>query len=125
MSNANDIPMQKNSIRKERYDGIRLNRHPEKRLAGNLNLCFRGIESEALMISLLSDVAVSSGSACTTSAVEPSHVLAALGKREDEIHSSIKFGVGRMNTVEEIDYIAGRIIEEVRRLRSFASSLKQ
>jgi cysteine desulfurase len=69
------------------------------------------------MISLVAEIAVSSGSACTTAGVEPSHVLAALGVRNEQIHSSIMFGIGRMNTIEEIEYAAERFIQEVIRLR--------
>ena len=84
------------------FPGAKVNGHIEQRLAGNLNITFPGIEAEALMIALKDEIAVSSGSACTTAKIEPSHVLTALNLEEDAIHSSIRFGISRMNTIEEI-----------------------
>ncbi len=86
------------------------------RLAGNLNITFPGVQSEALMIALRSEFAVSSGSACTTAAVLPSHVLKAIGLTDEESHSSIRFGVGRFTTEENVLYAAKRIPDELRRL---------
>jgi cysteine desulfurase len=85
-------------------------------LPGNLNISFPRVESEALMIALKNDVAVSSGSACTTAAVEPSHVLSAIGCSEEEIHASIRFGLGRSTQIAEVDYVSNRVVEEVLRL---------
>jgi cysteine desulfurase len=106
---------------REGIPDLRLNGHPDRRLAGNLNVCIPGVESEALVIALTDTVAVSSGSACTTAAVEPSHVLKALGLPDADVHSSIRFGLGRPTTGMEIQHAAARIIEEANRLRSLHS----
>jgi cysteine desulfurase len=100
---------------------IKLNGHPDKRLAGNLNVCIPGLTSESLVIALTNDVALSTGSACTTAAVEPSHVLKALDLSNAEIHSSIRVGFGRMTTLPEVTLAASLIIAEIRRLRSLVS----
>jgi cysteine desulfurase len=89
------------------------------RLPNNLNIGFANVEGESLMMGI-NDVAVSSGSACTSAAIEPSYVLRALGVSEDLAHSSIRFGLGRFNTEEEVDYVAGRVIETVKRLRELS-----
>ena len=102
-----------------RFDGLRLNGHPERRLPGNMNISFAYVEGESLLMGL-KDIALSSGSACTSAALEPSHVLRALGMREDLIHASIRFGLGRFNTEEEVDYTARRVAEEVMRLRALS-----
>jgi len=99
---------------------VKLNGHPELRLAGNLNVCISGISSEALIIALTDDVAISSGSACTTAAVEPSHVLKAIGLSDTEIHSSIRAGIGRTNDEQDIVIASERLTEEVERLRGLA-----
>ena len=82
--------------------GGKLNGHPEKRLAHNLNVRFDGIESKALINSVSKKLAISAGSACTTQVVEPSHVLLALGLNEDQSHQSIRIGLGRFNTEDEV-----------------------
>lgn len=97
---------------------IKLNGHPVQRLAGNLNICIPGVESEALIIALTNEIAISSGAACTTAAIEPSHVLKALGLSEIDLHSSIRIGIGRSNTGEEIKYAAEELANEVKRLRT-------
>lgn len=103
----------------ESIEGVTLNGHPEKRLAHNLNVCFPGIESKALMHLLRNDIAVSAGSACTTMSVEPSHVLKAIGLGDMEIYSAIRFGLGRQNNEEEIKHCINKVISSAKRLRKF------
>ena len=88
------------------------------RLPGNLNVSFPGIDGEALLVSLCDDVAISSGAACT--AAEPSHVLKALGRRTDLALASLRFGLGRWTTEEEVDFAVGRVAEAVTRLRAMS-----
>jgi len=96
-----------------------LNGSLEHRLPGNLNISFAFVEGEAMMMAI-KDVAVSSGSACTSASLEPSYVLRAMGVGEELAHSSIRFGIGRFNTDEEIDYVADLVISSVRKLRSMS-----
>jgi len=100
-------------------DDVALNGHPTERLAGNLNLSFGGVEGDSLLAAL-QDVALSSGSACTSATLEPSHVLRAIGLDDEAAHGSIRFGLGRFNTEADIDYAAERVIHEVRRLRALS-----
>ncbi|HEY7370273.1 MAG TPA: aminotransferase class V-fold PLP-dependent enzyme, partial [Thermoanaerobaculia bacterium] len=115
-----------------RVDGLRLNGPPlpeitsegdpsgpapERRLPGNLNVSFAGVEGEALLMSMR-DAAVSSGSACTSASIRPSHVLRAIGVPDDLAHSSIRFGLGRGTTQEEIDFAAETTVAAVERLRA-------
>ncbi len=100
-------------------DEVYINGDLEKRLPGNLNMSFAYVEGESLLMGI-NDVAVSSGSACTSASLEPSYVLKALGVGEDLAHTSIRFGIGRFNTEEEVDYVAARVIEVVRRLRELS-----
>ncbi|HEY0840209.1 MAG TPA: IscS subfamily cysteine desulfurase [Vulgatibacter sp.] len=100
-------------------DMVYLNGHPEHRLAGNLNLSFAFVEGEGMMMAL-KDVAVSSGSACTSASLEPSHVLRACGVEEDLAHTSIRFGLGRFTTDEEVDYVAKLVVEKVQKLRDMS-----
>src|SRR5216110_1354855 len=100
-------------------DEIYINGSMEHRLPHNLNISFAYVEGESLLMGI-NDVAVSSGSACTSASLEPSYVLKALGVGEDLAHTSIRFGIGRFNTEEEVDYVAGRVIEVVRRLRELS-----
>ena len=102
-----------------KLDEVYVNGHPTQRLAGNLNVSFAYVEGESLLMGL-KELAVSSGSACTSAALEPSYVLRALGVEEDLAHSSIRFGLGRFNTEEEADYAVGRVVEEVTRLRGLS-----
>ena len=97
-------------------DGSLLEGVPDARLPGNLNVSFRGVDGEALLVGL-KDVAVSSGSACTSASLEPSHVLTAIGVPSDLAHASLRFGLGRWNTEEEIDFAAEAAAAAVLRLR--------
>ena len=100
---------------------IFLNGHPKDRLAGHLNLSFQGIEGESLLLSLdLKGVAASSGSACTSGSIDPSHVLSAMGIKPELAQSSIRFTLGKDNTEEDVDYAAEILPEIVRRLRSMS-----
>ena len=90
-----------------------------RRVPGNLNISFSFVEGEAMMMAI-KNVAVSSGSACTSASLEPSYVLRALGINEEAAHSSIRFGIGKFNTDEEIDYVAKIVIDHVRRLRDMS-----
>jgi cysteine desulfurase len=100
-------------------DQLTLNGDAERRLAGNLNISFAFVEGEGLMMAI-KDVAVSSGSACTSASLEPSYVLKAMGLDEDLAHSSLRFGIGRFNTEAEVDYVADLLIEKVRKLRDIS-----
>ena len=100
-------------------DEVYLNGDLEQRLPGNLNVSFAYVEGESLMMGL-KDIAVSSGSACTSASLEPSYVLKALGVGDDLAHTSIRFGIGRFNTEEEVDAVTDRVIAEVRRLRDMS-----
>src|SRR5208283_3006258 len=95
------------------------NGHPTDRLPGNLNLSFAHVDGEALMMSLR-NVAVSSGSACTSASIEPSYVLKALGISDELAHGSLRFGLGRFNTEEEVDFVIGEVVREVHRLRALS-----
>ncbi|HSK08932.1 MAG TPA: IscS subfamily cysteine desulfurase [Vicinamibacterales bacterium] len=100
-------------------DEIFVNGSMEHRLPGNLNVSFSYVEGESLLMGI-SDVAVSSGSACTSATLEPSYVLKALGVGDELAHSSIRFGLGRFNTEEEVDYVAAKMVQVVRRLREMS-----
>jgi len=99
---------------------IYLNGHPSDRLPGNLNVSIAGVDGQALLLGLQPVVAVSSGSACTSAKIEPSHVLAALGRSPELAYASIRFGIGRFNTEAEIDRVAEHTIATVRSLREVA-----
>jgi cysteine desulfurase len=96
-----------------------LNGHPEARLPGNANISFAYVEGEGLMMGI-KDVAVSSGSACTSASLEPSYVLRALGVGDELAHSSIRFGIGRFTNEEEIDFTVNLVVREVNRLREMS-----
>lgn len=96
-----------------------LNGHPTERLPGNANISFAYVEGEGLMMGI-KDVAVSSGSACTSASLEPSYVLRALGVGDELAHSSIRFGLGRFNTAEEVDFVVDLVVREVNRLREMS-----
>jgi cysteine desulfurase len=103
----------------QKLDGVALNGHPEQRLPGNLNVSFAGVQGGALLVSLR-QIAVSSGSACTSASPEPSYVLKALGVDDDLAHASIRFGIGRFNTAEEIDFAVEEVARNVKRLRALS-----
>jgi cysteine desulfurase len=103
----------------ERLDEIYVNGHPTERLPGNLNVSFAYVEGESLLMGI-NDIAVSSGSACTSATLEPSYVIRALGIDDELAHSSIRFGLGRFNTLEEVDYVTDRVSREVKRLREMS-----
>ncbi len=98
---------------------VYLNGHPTQRLPGNLNLSFAYVEGEGLMMGI-KDVAVSSGSACTSASLEPSYVLKALGLGDELAHSSIRFGLGRFTTEDEIDYVINDVVRAVTHLRDMS-----
>jgi cysteine desulfurase len=100
-------------------DQLTLNGDPERRLSGNLNISFSFVEGEGLMMAI-KDVAVSSGSACTSASLEPSYVLKAMGLDEELAHSSLRFGIGRFNTEQEVDYVADLLIQKVKKLRDIS-----
>jgi cysteine desulfurase len=102
-----------------RLDEVYINGSMTYRLPHNINISFAYVEGESLLMGI-NDVAVSSGSACTSATLEPSYVLKALGVGEDLAHTSIRFGIGRFNTKEEVDYVADRVVETVRRLRELS-----
>lgn len=102
-----------------KLDYLHLNGHPTDRLPGNLNVSFEFVEGESLLMAL-KGIAVSSGSACTSATLEPSYVLLALGLNAELAHASIRFGFGRSNTEEEVDYVAARVIESMARLRALS-----
>ncbi len=108
----------KNKIMSE-LDEVYVNGSVEHRLPGNLNISFAYVEGESLLMGI-NDIAVSSGSACTSATLEPSYVLKALGAGDDLAHSSIRFGLGRFNTEEEVDYVARRVIDVVKKLRDLS-----
>ena len=100
-------------------DEVYINGTMQSRLPNNLNISFAFVEGESLLMGI-NDVAVSSGSACTSATLEPSYVLKALGAGDDLAHSSIRFGLGRFNTEEEVDYVAQKVIDVVRKLRELS-----
>ena len=100
-------------------DEVYLNGHPTERLPGNLNISFAYVEGEALLMGV-KEIALSSGSACTSATLEPSYVLRALGVGSDLAHSSIRFGLGRFTTDEEIEYTIDRMIKAVNHLREMS-----
>jgi len=100
-------------------DEVYINGTMEHRLPNNLNISFAFVEGESLLMGI-NDIAVSSGSACTSATLEPSYVLKALGAGDDIAHSSIRFGLGRFNTEEEVDYVAAKVIDVVNKLRELS-----
>ena len=107
----------RNGIIRELSD-VHLNGSLEQRLPGNLNMSFAYVEGESLLSEICEEIAVSSGAACTSATLEPSYVLKALGVGEGLTHTSIRFGLGRFNTEEEVDYAIGRVVKVVKKLRA-------
>ncbi|MEH1962749.1 MAG: aminotransferase class V-fold PLP-dependent enzyme [Nostoc sp.] len=101
----------------KQIEGIHLNGHPQERLAGNLNISVEGVDGAALLLGLQPVMAVSSGSACSSATTAPSHVLTALGHSEQLAYASVRFGIGRFNTQEEIDIVAKHAIATIESLR--------
>jgi cysteine desulfurase len=100
-------------------DEVYINGTMDQRLPNNLNISFAYVEGESLLMGI-NDIAVSSGSACTSATLEPSYVLKALGAGDDLAHSSIRFGLGRFNTEEEVDYVTAKVVEVVKKLRELS-----
>jgi len=113
------------ALRNRFWNGIKdmeevyVNGDLEQRIPGNLNVSFNFVEGESLMMAL-KDMAVSSGSACTSASLEPSYVLRALGRPDELAHSSLRFTLGRYTTEEEIDYVISKLREQVNRLRDLS-----
>ena len=113
------------TLRNRLWDGLKemeevhLNGSLEQRVAGNLNVSFAFVEGESLIMAL-KDLAVSSGSACTSASLEPSYVLRALGLVDELAHSSIRFSIGRFTTAEEIDYVIEKVLSAVDKLRALS-----
>jgi cysteine desulfurase len=108
----------KNKLQSE-LDEVFINGSTEHRLPGNLNMSFLYVEGESLLMGI-NDIAVSSGSACTSATLEPSYVLKSLGLGDDVAHSSIRFGIGRFTTQAEIDYVADKVVDVVKKLRELS-----
>lgn len=106
-----------------RLGGVSLNGHPTDRLPHNLNVSFEFVEDNALLMSM-KDIAVSTGSACSTADPAPSHVLKALRLPQEQLHSSLRFGLGRFTTEEEVEYVITRVVESVRKLRELSPAYK-
>merc|ERR1740121_2577390 len=104
----------------ERLPSITLNGSASQRYQGNVNVSFAGVEGESLLMSLASSTAVSSVSACTSASLEPSYVLRAIGVNEELAHTSLRFGLGRFTTEEEVDRTVDGLIKEVERLREMS-----
>ena len=104
-----------------KLDGVHVNGSPQQRLAHNLNVSFAGVDGESLLRGL-TDIAVSSGSACTSNNPEPSHVLRAIGAPRELVQASLRFGLGRSTTAAEIEFAADRVVAVVRRLRQMSAS---
>jgi cysteine desulfurase len=113
----------KNGILGE-LDEVYINGHATQRLPGNMNMSFAYVEGESLLMAL-KEIAVSTGSACTSASLEPSYVLCAMGVPDELAHTSIRFGLGRFNTEEEVDFTVRRVIGEVKRLRGLSPLYKK
>merc|ERR1711865_274800 len=103
----------------ERIPDVTLNGDLNQRYLGNLNISFAYVEGESLLMAL-KNIAVSSGSACTSASLEPSYVLRALGVQDDMAHTSLRFGLGRFTTVDEVDFAVNLLGEHIQRLRDMS-----
>ena len=101
----------------DNFEDVRVNGSMDKRLPNNLNLCFKYVKAENIIMEMR-DIAVSTGAACTSASLKPNHVLKAIGLTGDEIKSSVRFGLGRFNTGEEVEYVINRVVETLHKLRS-------
>ena len=101
----------------DNFEDVRVNGSMDKRLPNNLNLCFKYVKAENIIMEMR-DIAVSTGAACTSASLKPNHVLKAMGLTGDEIKSSVRFGLGRFNTGEEVEYVINRVVETLHKLRS-------
>lgn len=105
----------------DNIDYVRLNGHPEKRLPGNTSFCFQFVEGESLLLSLdMEGIAGSSGSACTSGSLDPSHVLLAIGLPHEIAHGSLRLALGDFNTEEEVDFVVKALVKIVNRLRQMS-----
>ena len=121
------LEQMREKLKKTLFEGLSeivFNGHPTKRLPNNLNLSFAFVEGESLLLDM-PEIALSSGSACTTGSMEPSHVLRALGISNEMAHCAIRIGLGRFNTAEEVEYAGGRIIASVNKLRKLSPLYKR
>lgn len=116
-------------LRDRLYNGIisglaevKLNGHPLKRIANNLNITIKNVNSDSLLMAI-KEIALSTGSACSSDSVESSHVLRAIGLEEKDKHSSLRFGLGRYSTSEEVDYVIAKVVEKVKHLRDISPLL--
>jgi cysteine desulfurase len=101
-----------------------LNGHPTDRLPHNLNLYIKGVENKALISHTQSELAISAGAACTTIAVEPSHVIIALGYSDERAYCSIRIGLGRHNTEDEVRYASRTLVNVINKLKKIKSALQ-
>ena len=108
----------------EKAGGVSLNGHPEKRLPNNLNLSFAFVEAEALIMGINEEIAISASSACSSANPEPSHVLKALNLEGDRAQTAVRFGLGRFNTEDEVDYVIQKVLETIKKLRSVSPLAK-
>ena len=104
---------------KQEIDGIEVNGHPEKRLPHNLNLYIPNVNARALLLQINDAVALSTGSACSTAKVEPSHVITALFNQKNRAYQSIRIGLGRSNTLSEVETFKSLLCTSVKKLRNF------
>jgi cysteine desulfurase len=103
----------------DNLDDVKVNGSMTRRLPNNLNLCFKYVKAENIIMNMR-DIAVSTGAACTSASLKPNHVLKAIGLSDEETKSSVRFGLGRFTTEEEVDYVISRVVETIKKLRSYS-----